>query len=73
VYYWREGEKEVDYVVQHGKSISAIDVKSGSVLGSLSGMDEFSRKFKPKKMLLIGGDGIPVEDFLGKPIASWIK
>jgi predicted AAA+ superfamily ATPase len=73
VYYWREGEKEVDFVVQHGKSISAIEVKSVSVRGSLSGMDDFAKKFKPKKMLLVGGDGIPVEDLLGKPIASWIK
>jgi predicted AAA+ superfamily ATPase len=73
VYYWREGEKEVDFVVQHGKSISAIEVKSASVLGALSGMDEFSKKFKPKKMLLVGGDGIPVGDFLGQPIAGWIK
>jgi uncharacterized protein len=73
VYYWREGEKEVDFVIQHGKSITAIEVKSVSGQGSSSGMDEFARKFKPKKLLLVGGDGIPVEDFLRKPIASWIN
>jgi uncharacterized protein len=73
VYYWREGEKEVDFVVQHGKTISAIEVKSASVQGSLSGMEEFSKKFKPKKVLLVGGNGIPVGDFLGQPIAGWIK
>jgi predicted AAA+ superfamily ATPase len=73
VYYWREGEKEVDFVVQHGKTISAVEVKSVSGQGSLSGMEKFAEKFKPKKLLLVGGDGIPVEDFLGKPIGSWIK
>ena len=73
VYYWRDGEKEVDFVVQHGKSIAAIEVKSVPGPGSSSGMDEFAGKFKPKKLLLVGGDGIPVEDFLRKPIAGWIK
>jgi predicted AAA+ superfamily ATPase len=73
VYYWREGEKEVDFVIQRGKSITAIEVKSVSGQGSSSGMDEFARKFKPKKLLLVGGDGIPVGDFLRKPIADWIN
>lgn len=73
VYYWREGEKEVDFVVQQGKSISAIEVKSVTGQGSLSGMDEFSKKFKPKKVLLVGADGIPVEQFLGNPIGNWIN
>ena len=43
VYYWREGQKEVDYIVKRGRSLSAIEVKSGTEDGILSGRDEFSR------------------------------
>ncbi len=73
VYYWREGQKEVDYVVKRGKSITAIEVKSESERGVLSGMDEFSRKFKPKRMLLIGSGGIELHKFLGNGIGKWIE
>jgi hypothetical protein len=29
IYYWREGKFEVDYVVKHGRSVWAVEVKSG--------------------------------------------
>jgi predicted AAA+ superfamily ATPase len=73
VFYWREGEKEVDFVVQHGNSLTAIEVKSVPRRGALSGMEEFAKKFKPRRKLLVGGDGIPVEEFLEKSIMNWIK
>ncbi len=31
VFYWREGNHEVDFVVKSGKSLVAIEVKSGRV------------------------------------------
>jgi predicted AAA+ superfamily ATPase len=72
IFYWREGQKEVDYVVKRGRSISAIEVKSGTEEGNLSGMDEFSRKFKPKRVLLVGSGGISLGQFLGNAIEKWI-
>jgi predicted AAA+ superfamily ATPase len=73
VYYWREGQKEVDYVVKRGRSLSAIEVKSGTEDGNLSGMDEFSKKFKPKRVLLVGSGGVSLDQFLGKGIQKWIE
>jgi hypothetical protein len=35
-------------------------------------MDEFSKKFKPKRLLLVGSEGIPLEKILGNPISKWI-
>ncbi len=72
VSYWREGQKEVDFVTKKGRSITAIEVKSGIADGELPGMEEFARKFKPKKLLLVGPGGITLEQFLGNPITTWI-
>ena len=72
VYYWREGSKEVDFVLKKGKSVTALEVKSGQAPRATSGMDEFSKKFKPKRLLLVGSEGIPLEKILGNPISKWI-
>jgi hypothetical protein len=33
----------------------------------------FAETHKPKRELLIGGDGIPVEEFLARPVEDWVK
>lgn len=63
LYYWREGNQEVDFVVQHRGKTLAIEVKSGA-LRSTSGMETFRKKYNPDKMLLVGRDGLPWELFL---------
>lgn len=73
IFYWREGQKEVDYVVKRGRSLSAIEVKSGIEEGLLSGLDEFSKKFRPKRVLLVGSGGIALDQFLGSGIGKWIE
>jgi len=61
--YWRDGNEEVDFVLQHRGKTLALEVKSGA-LRSTSGMEAFRKKFKPDKMLLVGKDGLPWEEFL---------
>jgi hypothetical protein len=63
VYYWREGNDEVDYVVAYNKQVIALEVKSGKT-GKLSGLGAFDKIFKPEKSLLIGDVGIPWQEFL---------
>lgn len=63
LFYWREGNQEVDFVLQHRGKTLAIEVKSG-VLRGTSGMETFRKKFSPDKMLLVGRDGLPWEIFL---------
>jgi hypothetical protein len=36
-------------------------------------MDEFFRKFKPKRMLRVGAGGIELKQFLGNRIEKWIE
>ena len=73
VTYWRERNHEVDFVVRRGKTAVAIEVKSGARRASLPGMEAFAKAYKPKRQLLIGGQGIPLEEFLAKPAAHWLQ
>lgn len=73
VFYWRERGREVDFVVKSGRMLTAIEVKSGRAGESLPGMAHFAQAFKPKRTLLVGGDGIPVEEFLLKPVEHWVR
>jgi hypothetical protein len=72
VYYWRDRSREVDFVVKTGRSLAAIEVKSSRRRDSLPGMEAFAAEFRPQRKLLIGGDGIPIEEFLSKPVTHWL-
>lgn len=64
VFYWREGDREVDFILRKGKDVIAIEVKSGRKHMTPASMETFSRKYKPRKMLLVGPEGITLSDFL---------
>jgi hypothetical protein len=32
-----------------------------------------SKVFRPHRLLLVGGQGIPLEEFLLKPAAAWLE
>ncbi|RPI67337.1 MAG: DUF4143 domain-containing protein, partial [Ignavibacteriae bacterium] len=73
VYYWRDGNDEVDFVVESRGKITAIEVKSGSAPRVHRGLAAFERAFKPDRLLLVGGDGISVATFLSKPVEHWVR
>jgi len=63
LYYWREANKEVDFIIEKDGKVIALEVKSGR-RGENSGMSAFAEKFHPEKVLLVGTSGIPHEEFL---------
>ncbi len=73
LFYWRERNREVDFVARAGRTLTAIEVKSGRRREALAGMDAFADSFKGARRLLVGGDGIALEEFLAKPVAHWVK
>ena len=73
VYYWRDRNREVDFVVETSTSLIAIEVKSNRRRDALPGMSAFNQTFHPTSMLLVGGDGISVEDFLSNPVQRWVN
>ncbi len=72
VYYWREGAFEVDFVLQLGHSVTAIEVKSGLKKQSLPGMSLFYKAHPKARMLVVGEGGLPLEEFLSDPISHWV-
>ncbi len=63
LYYWNENSLEVDYVLQRGSQVVALEVKSGKDARN-DGMALFASQFHPKALYTIGTEGIPLEDFL---------
>jgi predicted AAA+ superfamily ATPase len=70
--YWRERNHEVDFVVNRGRRLTAIEVKSGRSPSVHPGMAAFVSAFQPQRTLLVGGDGIPIEEFLSHPPTHWV-
>ena len=73
LFYWRDRNREVDFVVRAGRRLIAIEVKSGRATDTLPGMEAFANAFKPQRKLLVGDDGIPVEEFLTRPAVHWLN
>ncbi|MCX7246131.1 MAG: ATP-binding protein, partial [Burkholderiales bacterium] len=47
LFYWRERNREVDFVLRVGRKLIAIEVKSGRSQDVLAGMQAFNAAFKP--------------------------
>jgi len=71
VTYWRDGKFEVDYIVERGKDIWAIEVKSGGT-GDARGLERFRAAYPEAKTLMVGGPGIPLEEFFSVPAGRWV-
>lgn len=63
IYYWRERNDEVDFVLERRGKIIGLEVKSGGDQSN-SGLNQFQKHFNPDKVLLIGKTGLSVEEFL---------
>lgn len=72
LHYWRERNQEVDFVVKAGRRVTALEVKSGRAPLAHPGSEAFMAAFKPQRNLLVGGDGIPLEDFLLRDPLHWL-
>ncbi len=68
ILYWRDRDREVDFVVQRGAELTAIEVKSGRRHDGMPGMSAFERAHGPTRKLLVGGDGTPLDAFLSAEV-----
>lgn len=73
LFYWREGNYEVDYVLRKGRDLTAIEVKSGSKKIHASGLESFAHRYKCRKVLIGGVSGIPLEASLKMRIEDFFK
>lgn len=63
VFWWRERNAEVDFVLRSGEALTAIEVKGGAVKG-LGGLDAFHALYPASHSLIIGSPQVPIEEFL---------
>jgi len=62
LYWWRDGAVEVDFVVQCGEDVVAIEVKSGRV--KPTGIVEFCKRYPSVQPLVVGSRNLSLEQFL---------
>lgn len=66
--YWRNGKREVDFVLQGAGKLVALEVKSRSKKTTHPGLEAFQTEFKGVveniKTYLVGEGGIPINEFL---------
>jgi predicted AAA+ superfamily ATPase len=63
LYYWQDGNYEVDFILEKGDKVIGLEVKSG-MKAENEGMSIFAERFHPEKVLLIGTGGVPYDEFL---------
>jgi hypothetical protein len=73
VFYWRDRNQEVDFVVRSAKKLVALEVTSSRKKGTPSGMAAFCKAFPVTRQLLVGGNGIPIDEFLSMPVENWLR
>ena len=69
LFYWREDNEEVDFVLRRADKLLAIEVKSGK-RQSNSGLSAFRQMYNPQHSLVVGGQALPLEDLFKGDIAS---
>ena len=69
LFYWREDNEEVDFVLRRADKLLAIEVKSGK-RQSNSGLSTFRQMYNPQHSLVVGGQALPLENLFKGNIAS---
>jgi predicted AAA+ superfamily ATPase len=64
LYYWRDGNDEMDFVLKSGEKVVGIEVKSKVTERSPRNIMIFKEKFSEAKTLLVGGDGLDWKKFI---------
>jgi hypothetical protein len=64
--YWRREDEEVDFVVERGTALWAVEVKSGRKQKA-SGLQSFRRNYPQSRLLLVGAEGMPISTFFETP------
>ncbi len=72
VRYWRDGNEEVDFVLQRGPRLVGIEVKAGRGLPRRSSLNTFERRFSALPSIVVGEAGVPLHDFLLEPADHWL-
>lgn len=72
VFYWRERNMEVDFILRKKGRIVALEIKSNNEKTS-KGLEIFRENFNPHRTLIIGQGGLTADEFLSMPLTNLFK
>lgn len=72
VFYWREKNDEVDFVLRKNEAVVAIEVKSNAEKCT-TGLDKFRRCFNPQAAFVVGDGGIGAEEFFSMDLNGLLR
>lgn len=72
VTYWRERNREVDYILSGAQNVLAMEVKSGRRRTSRSGLSAFGGAHPRSRPLIVGGDGLDIGECLRIPAGQML-
>jgi predicted AAA+ superfamily ATPase len=73
VQYWRESPDEVDFVLNNGRRLVALEVKSGTGFATPKGLKIFTEKFSAARPIIVGEGGIPLAEFMSRAAEEWLE
>lgn len=71
LYYWRDRDREIDFIVKKGVKLAAIEVGISEDKNA-EALRRLAKEIEIKKTLLVGPPGIPLEEFLSGTPEQWI-
>jgi hypothetical protein len=71
--WWRDRDREVDFVIESQHGLLAMEVGSGRRKGSLPGLAAFTRAYPSARVLLAGAQGMPLADLLRVPAHELVE
>lgn len=69
VFYWRDRNDEVDFVLRKKNSVVAIEIKSNAEKHT-AGLDKFKEMYDPKEAIIVGESGIQLSDFFSMDLRT---
>jgi predicted AAA+ superfamily ATPase len=72
IFYWKEGNYEVDFIVRKGEAILTLTIHPSKKGVRFGGAKAFSKIHGLHHHLVVGEGGIPVDVFLLTPLEFWI-
>ena len=69
IFYWRERNDEVDFILRKNKSTVAIEIKSNGEKRT-DGLQKFKELFNPDTSFIVGDGGISAQNFFNMDLAK---
>lgn len=72
VYYRRDGDQEIDFILKQSDKIRAIEVKTRRDTVQWTVLDDFQDRFGALDPLIVGENGVSLSEFLSIPATEWL-